>query len=51
MQTLDGKDRSGIIWREGKGTEDLGAAVLRFVRFPDLPAGTTADDSDPMRTG
>ena len=46
-RTLDGEDRSGIIWREGKGT----LPVLRFVRFPSLPAGINTGDSDPWGPG
>ena len=44
-RTLDGEDRSGIIWREGKA--DI-PAVLRSVRFTSLPAGINTDDSDPL---
>ena len=44
-RTLDGEDRSGIIWREGKADIPL---VLRSVRFPSLPAGINTDDSDPL---
>ena len=47
-RTLDGEDRSGIIWREGKGGH---SAVLRSVRFPSLPAGINTDDSDPLVAG